>query len=82
MGVLKKGMMVGMSVFDDYLRLATATAQTPTTLFTIDKNDLERLKREEPEFALELHRDASCLMIQILRTFGDITAKYLDALPE
>ena len=81
MGVLNKGMMVGMSVFDDYLQLATATAQTPTTLLLISRNDLDRLKREEPGLALELYRDASSLMFQILRTFGVITAKYLDELP-
>ena len=80
-GELGKGMMVGTSIFDDYLRLATATAQTPTTLFIIGKGDLERLKREEPDLALELHRDASQFIMQILRIFGEITAKYLDVLP-
>jgi CRP-like cAMP-binding protein len=36
MGGINKGMVVGMSVFDDYLQLATAIAQTPAALFTID----------------------------------------------
>jgi hypothetical protein len=40
------------------------------------------VKREDPGLVPELYRDASSLMIQVLRPFRDITAKYLDALPE
>jgi CRP-like cAMP-binding protein len=80
-GELGKGMLVGSSIFDDYLRLATATALEPTTLFTISKVHLEKLKIEEPVLALELHRDASRFMMQVLRIFGEITARYLDVLP-
>ena len=39
------------------------------------------MEDEEPDLALELHRDASQFMMQVLRIFGEITAKYLDVLP-
>ena len=80
-GELGKGMMIGASIFDDYLRLSTTTAIATTTLFMIKKDDLERLKRDEPDLALELFRDAARFMIQLLRIFGKVAVKYLDVLP-
>ena len=80
-GELGKGMMIGASIFDDYLRLLTATVVAPTTLFMIKKDDLERLKRHEPDLALELFRDAARFMVQVLRIFGKVAVKYLDVLP-
>ena len=78
---LGKGMMVGASIFDDYLRLSTAAAVVPTTLFMIKKDDLESLKRDEPDLALELFRDAARFMMQVLCIFGKMAVKYLDVLP-
>lgn len=78
LGSLGKGMMVGTSVFDDYLRATTAKAVTPVTLAVIEKKDLERIKKEEPLLAMELHRDAVHFALQVLRKLAGLTLKYID----
>jgi CRP-like cAMP-binding protein len=78
LGSLGKGMMVGTSVFDDYLRATSARAVTPVTLAVIKKEDLERIKKEEPLLAMELHRDAVHCAMQVLRKLAGLTLKYID----
>jgi CRP-like cAMP-binding protein len=78
LGVLGRGMMVGTSVFDGYLRAAATKAVTPVTLAVVRKEDLEELKEEEPTLALELHRDAVHFLMQVLRTLAGLTLNYID----
>jgi CRP-like cAMP-binding protein len=78
LGALGKGMMVGTSVFDDYLRATTARAVTPVTLAVIEKEELERIKKEEPPLAMELHRDAVHCAMQVLRKLAALTLNYID----
>ena len=70
LGALGKGMMVGTSVFDDYLRATTARAVTPVTLAVV--------KKEEPPLAMELHRDAVPCALQVLRKLAALMVNYID----
>lgn len=78
LGVLGKGVMVGVSVFDDYLRATTAKAVTPVTLVVMEKRDLDKMKEEEPLLAMELHRDAVHFALQVLRKVAALTLNYVD----
>jgi hypothetical protein len=63
-------MMVGTSVFDDYLRATTASAVTPVTLAVV--------KKKEPPLAMELHRDAVHFALKVLRKLAALTLNYID----
>ena len=59
----------------------TATAVEPTSLFILNRMNLERLKSENPELAMELLKDVGLYIVKVLRKIVDITGQYIDFSP-